>query len=359
MYWCGDELVFENYALRTRTGAPPLVCSILHLCGDWRTAREITSALNEYTEHSVSQVLSQLSKNGALERSDRERDPRLEAMESWKAWNPAAGYFHFSTKDTEFARDPAKAFEAMKRQARHDPMPLPVKNYRGAKRVRLPRGVRSGEFPEVLRNRRTWRKYGREAVSREALAQALELTFGIQDWVEVPGLGRAAIKTSPSGGGLHPIEAYVLAQNVQGLKKGFYHYNAARHELEWLRQGVGLATLERSLGSQWWFAKGAFLILMTAVFGRTRWKYDFPRVYRAILLEAGHLCQTFCLAATWLGLAPFCSIALTDTRWEKWLGIDGITESIIYAAGAGTRPKEMSDAHIKMIGKGLALVRAR
>jgi SagB-type dehydrogenase family enzyme len=112
--------------------------------------------------------------------------------------------------------------------------------------------------------------------------------------------------------------------------------------------------LQRNLGNQWWFAKGAFLVLMTAVFGRTRWKYDFPRVYRGILLEAGHLCQTFCLTATWLGLAPFCTIAQTDTQWEKWLGIDGVRESMIYVAGAGTLPADMRDAHIGMIGKGTA-----
>lgn len=354
VYWQDGELVFENYALRTRLSSDPLVCSILHSCGEWRSASEIASALSEYTESSVTKALCRLSEHGVLERSDRKRDPRLDAMESWKGWNPAAGFFHFSTKDTEFVRDPAGAFEELKRRAKHDPMPLPVKSYPKAERIKLPRGGRKGEFPNVLRNRRTWRKYGQDSVSLESLAQVLELTFGIQGWVDVPGLGRAAMKTAPSGGDLHPTEAYVLVQRVKGLRRGFYHYNAGRHELEWLRGGIAEATLERNLGSQWWFAKGAFLVAMTAMFGRTRWKYDYPRVYRAILLEAGHLCQTFCLAATWLGLAPFCTIAQTDTQWETWLGIDGINESIIYVAGAGTRPAVMTDAHLGTIGKGTA-----
>jgi hypothetical protein len=54
-----------------------------------------------------------------------------------------------------------------------------------------------------------------------------------------------------------------------------------------------------------------------------------------VLVEAGHLCQTFCLAATWLGLAPFCTMALADSAIEKDLAIDGINESILYAAGVG------------------------
>jgi len=74
---------------------------------------------------------------------------------------------------------------------------------------------------------------------------------------------------------------------------------------------------------------------MTAVFPRTMWKYDFPRAYRVVLLDAGHLCQTFCLVATWLGLAPFCTAALKDTLIEGDLGIDGIRESVLYIAGLG------------------------
>jgi SagB-type dehydrogenase family enzyme len=351
LYWQDGELVFENYALRTRMSADPVVCSILHFCDKWQSLRKITTFLNNYSEASIRETLEQMWANGVLERSDHKRDPRVLAMESWTDWNPAAGFFHFSTKDTPFTSDPSGALREFQRRTTHDPMPMPVKEYPNAKRIRLPITGSTGEFAEVLNARRTWRKYGPEPVSLAAFSQIMQLTFGIQGWVDVPGLGRAAMKTSPSGGDLHPIEAYVLAQRVKGLKRGLYHYNGARHELEWIRAGVSRKTLERNLGSQWWFARGAFLVLMTAVFGRTRWKYKFPRVYRSILLEAGHLCQTFCLTATWLKLAPFCTIAQADTKWEQWLGIDGVDESIIYVAGAGTKPKDMREAHLGMLGK--------
>jgi SagB-type dehydrogenase family enzyme len=353
LYWQDGELVFENYALRTRTVAEPLVCSMLDYCDEWRNAAEVASQLGNYDEASVRRTLDRLHKAGVLDRSDQKRDLRVEAMESWAAWNPAAGFFHFSTKDTEFAENQAEAFAELKRRARQEPMPLACKNYAKAPRITLPRLDAEGEFLAVLKRRRTWRKFGREAVSLEAVAEILELTFGIQGWVNVPGLGRAAVKTSPSGGGLHPIEAYVLAQRVNGLKAGIYHYSAERHELEWLRGGVSRRELERSLGHQWWFTRGAFLVLMTAVFGRTQWKYDSARAYRVVLAEAGHLGQTFCLAATWLGLAPFCTMAVRDTKCEEWLGIDGVTESILYVTGAGTRPgeSEMKDANILRVGR--------
>jgi SagB-type dehydrogenase family enzyme len=79
-------------------------------------------------------------------------------------------------------------------------------------------------------------------------------------------------------------------------------------------------------------------MFMTAVFQRNQWKYRDSAAYRTVILDAGHMCQTFCLTATWLGLAPFCTMALADSKVEKDLGLDGISESAIYAAGVGTRP---------------------
>jgi SagB-type dehydrogenase family enzyme len=81
------------------------------------------------------------------------------------------------------------------------------------------------------------------------------------------------------------------------------------------------------------------MVFFTALFERQLWRYPYARAYRAALVEAGHVCQTFCLAATWLGLAPFSVMGLADSRIEKDLGIDGIAESVLYAAGVGVRPR--------------------
>ncbi len=172
----------------------------------------------------------------------------------------------------------------------------------------------------------------------EKLASLLGLSFGVQWWVDLPGMGRVALKTSPSGGARHPIEAYVLVLRVRGLPRGLYHYAAGAHRLELLRGGASAAEAIRYLNGQSWFGGAAAVVLMTALFARTQWKYPGPRAYRAILIDAGHVCQTFCLVATWLGLAPFCTMALADSRIEADLGIDGVTESVLYAAGVGTPP---------------------
>ncbi|MGH9793102.1 MAG: nitroreductase family protein, partial [Candidatus Acidiferrales bacterium] len=64
------------------------------------------------------------------------------------------------------------------------------------------------------------------------------------------------------------------------------------------------------------------------------------RAYRVVLADAGHLCQTFYLVATWLGLAPFATMALADSQIERALGVDGVKEVALYAAGVGVPPRD-------------------
>jgi SagB-type dehydrogenase family enzyme len=80
------------------------------------------------------------------------------------------------------------------------------------------------------------------------------------------------------------------------------------------------------------------MVFFTAVFKRIMWRYPYSRAYRAALAEAGHICQTFCLTATWRGLAPYCLMALADSLIERDLGLDGIHEAVLYAAGVGRPP---------------------
>ena len=51
-------------------------------------------------------------------------------------------------------------------------------------------------------------------------------------------------------------------------------------------------------------------------------------------------------------------MALQDSKWEEWLGIDGVSESVLYVAGAGARPRatEMQDANILTSGKGAVAI---
>lgn len=338
-YWEGSQLVFENYATATRISAEPITGTILHFFDRWQPVESLIAQLADYTPASLRAAVKILERHSLLYRSDRPDDSRNVAA-AWASWNPAAGFFHFSTKDVCYDDDHAAIAARLREKAARTSVPRATKRYPEKLQVALPRIAASGEFPNVLLARRTWRNFSRRAMTLQELSTLLGLTWRVQDWLEIDGIPPVPLKTSPSGGARHPIEAYVLVSRVEGLPRGLYHYAADRHRLELLRRGSSARQIIRYLPTQTWFGSAAALVLMTAVFRRTQWKYDFPRAYRVVLAEAGHFCQTFCLTATWLGLAPFCTMALADSRIEADLGIDGVNESVLYAAGVGVRPAD-------------------
>jgi SagB-type dehydrogenase family enzyme len=173
------------------------------------------------------------------------------------------------------------------------------------------------------------------------LATLLGLSAGVQKWVRVGGRD-LPLKTSPSGGARHPVEAYVVARRVSGLANGIYHYHAGRHALERIGRAPALTQLKRYMPHSGHFSAAPALVFFSAVLERPLWRYPYSRAYRAALIEAGHVAQTFCLAATALGLAPFSLMGLADDVIEQDLGLDGIKEPVLYAAGVGHRPPRTS-----------------
>ena len=338
-YWDDGRFVVHNFASRRAVQATPVITRILEICDDWQPLAAILDAMCGYEDASVRRAVDQMVDHSLLRRSDQPATATDRAMAAWTKWNPAAGFFHFTTKDERFPASPEDADRQWQRYGPQAPMPRPVKSYGKHATVTLPAAKRDGEFPNLLGARRTWREFSLRPVELADLATVLALTWGVQKWGRVPGEGRIALKTSPSGGARHPGEVYVLALRGKGLERGVYHYAADRHRLTRLAGGATRRDVRAYLPGQPWYESAAVLLLMTAVFPREQWRYHFPRAYRAVLLDAGHLCQTCCLVATWLGLAPFCSMAFPDSRIERDLGIDGVTESALYIAGLGMPPR--------------------
>lgn len=328
----------ENFATGRLVAGLPIVQRILTACDRWRTIADVSRLLPEYPRHSIAPLIRSLAELALLQRSDRDIRGVEARLEAWGRWNPAAAYFHCATRDVKYSTDLEAAGRQMRAKARRDSLPAAVKRYRGQPVTRLPKPDTDGEFARVLQDRRTWRRFSRTPSTLAQLSDVLGLTFRVQRWIELPGIGRVALKTSPSGGARHPIECYVVALRVRGLPRGLYHYRADTHALERLPRTVTARHVARYLPGQGWYGNASVVVLMTAVFARTRWRYSSPRAYRVVLAETGHLCQTFCLAASWRGLAPFCTMALADSVIERDVGIDGISEAVMYAAGFGTRP---------------------
>jgi SagB-type dehydrogenase family enzyme len=335
-YWRGGTLIASNYATGTKVEVPPKACELLSVCDDWTKLDDLERA-SFVPSSTFAATIDRMVELTLLERSDRPRDPRVAAMDSLRLWNPQAGFFHATTKDVPFVSPRVAA-----RRARMGPKPAPappaIKRYTNCETINLRRPSRDDDFARVFYARRTWRRYSSQPVTLDELGAILALAAGVQHWVEDTDV-TIPLKTSPSGGARHATECYVVARDVKGLKKGIYHYAPARHGLTRIGKAVSIERVRSYVPGSEYFAKASALVFFTAVFARILWRYPYARAYRAALIESGHVCQTFLLAATKLGLAPFSVMALADSIIERDLGIDGISESVLYAAGVGRRPR--------------------
>lgn len=341
LHWADGALLLQNYAVPCSVRAHPAIIELLDRFGTWTSLDDYLAGQPANLRESGERLVTELHRHRFLWRSDDARLPAERAMEAWDKWNPTAGLFHMATKDTPFV-DLEDFVAHLVDKQETQPRPAAVKRYADAPCVELPGPRLGGRFPAVLRARRTWRRFGPEPVDLASLSTLLHLSFAVQRWTAAAGEGRVPLKTSPSGGARHPLEAYVVVRHVADVEPGVYHYAADVHRLERLTVAGDTPAFDDLLPTQWWYADAGALVLLTAVFERTRWRYEGPRAYRAVLIEAGHVCQTFCLTATWLGLAPFCSMALADSAIEKMLGLDGVSESVLYAAGVGRQPAQSS-----------------
>ena len=335
-FWREGRLAFHNFDRRVTIAGRPINCELLDFFSAWRTPEAAVTRFAEYSPRSVRSAVLKLAKYGLLLRQgspEVSKDARI--AKEWSAWLPA-GSFHFATKDVPYLDRSHWSTARLKAAMPKTPQPELFKSLKGSKKMRLPpRALPDSEFARVLTARKTHREFSKKKLSLESVSQLLSLVWGVTGYVHSPRFGKLAQKTSPSGGARHPGEVYLMALRVEGLKAGLYHYHPVHHHLESI---AGTVTREKAwqyCAEQHYTKGAAALFLMTAVFRRTMWKYRQPRAYRVVLLDAGHLCQTFCLVATWLGLAPFCTAALKDSLIEKDLGIDGISESVLYVAGVG------------------------
>lgn len=335
--WRDGRPALENYLTRQFASVDPVALSILTFFDDWRPIADLVRAMPEFSPRSVRRAVATLVRSTFLLRAGSEEARQDEQLaRTWTTWLPQAG-FHFATKDTPFF-GPDEWPKVAKEILKESPPPF-VKRYPARTRRFLPEPRPTQDaFTRALFARKTHREFSGKAVPLDEISTLLYYTWGVTGQVQTATFGPLPHKTSPSGGARHPGEVYLVALDVDGLAPGIYYYNGHRHRLHLLRGGrFRRQLLDYSIG-QIHVAKAAAVFLMTAYFPRSMWKYKSPRAYRVVTLDAGHLAQTFCLVAAWLGLAPFTTAALRDTAIEDALGIDGISESALYLVGVGMPP---------------------
>ncbi len=209
--------------------------------------------------------------------------------------------------------------------------PETYKTYPSAKTIPL-----SSEFPDqslpfvdVLKRRRSIRSFSTQPLSKADLSFLLWASTGIQRREH-----GYEFRTAPSAGALYPIETYLIANNVEGLKSSLYHYNIEAHVLEEMKVGNFAEKIAHGALEQEMIAKAPLTLIWAAVFERSKWKYA-QRAYRYVYLDAGHIAQNLALAATSIGLGACHIGAFFDDEVNQILGVDGVAESVVYLSVVG------------------------
>ena len=206
----------------------------------------------------------------------------------------------------------------------------------------------------LIRQRVTCRNWDtKRMLSAEDLAGVLYRTFAARAVSDAPGI--AVMKRAvPSAGGLHPTEAYLLVQNVEGMTPGLYHYHPIEHALEPLgdvAEDESMALALRMVAGQRHFMKAHVVIVLASRFRRTFWKYrNHAKAFRAVVLDAGHLSQMLYLAATERGLAAFITAAVNERDIEEVFGLDPMLEGVLAVCGFGWRGELVDEVEFDPLG---------
>ncbi|WP_456477195.1 SagB family peptide dehydrogenase [Oceanithermus sp.] len=182
------------------------------------------------------------------------------------------------------------------------------------------------KFLDVLFGRVSERRFGNNPIPLHLLATIIAYAF--RPTGHCPSdFYNAYHKTSPSGGGLHPTEAFILVRSVEDLRAGLYHYYARRHELHLIReldQDYARDKLVSYTAGQPYTMHAGAGIILTQRFDRHYWKYyRNDRAALVLSMDVGALAQTLYLTSTYVGLPGFFTGAINAGDIEDDLGLHG------------------------------------
>jgi SagB-type dehydrogenase family enzyme len=196
----------------------------------------------------------------------------------------------------------------------------------------------------VIRSRRSVRKYSGKTMSLEDLATILFYAQGVSGKLHLDNMPETAalgkndeieVRTAPSGGGLYPLDLYIIALNIEKLEKGAYLYLPRRHAIKQVKKLDGNFNLSQ-IGK---FAeieaeKSNFLLVYGYKLFENSRKYG-DRGMAFAFIEAGEISENVHLICTAMGFGPCDVGGYAKHRLEKILGLDGLTGHVIHLTVIG------------------------
>ncbi len=164
--------------------------------------------------------------------------------------------------------------------------PEPYKTFQSTERVELVENLLVGRDPVSGVPRLDDISSG--MLDRAVLSTLLLHTNGVTAVLKEAEGREHFFRAAPSAGALYPTEIYVALRDLPDIADGLYNYQVRHHCLAPLLDGDFWNDLEDISFSHPAVRRSRCIILFSAVFFRSSWRYH-ERAYRRILLDTGHV----------------------------------------------------------------------
>lgn len=158
----------------------------------------------------------------------------------------------------------------------------------------------------------------------KTLGRLLFLSAGITKRASFPG-GDIYFRAAPCTGALYHIDLYIVADDIEGLEAGVYHFAPNDFTLKRLRRGNFKAYLTHATGDNPYIQSSPIAIICTSTIWRNSWKYQ-ARTYRHVFWDNGTILANLFAASCAYGVPAHLVMGFIDKEIERLLGIDPFRE---------------------------------
>ena len=127
---------------------------------------------------------------------------------------------------------------------------------------------------------------GGEVLGR--ISRLLYYTNGVTGMAQFAPESIQYYRAAPSAGALYPTEIYIAVRDQHPLENGIYNFQVRDHSLVPLWDGNFWQEFKEYGKGHESIDQAQILLIFTAVFYRSSWRYQ-ERAYRRILLDTGHI----------------------------------------------------------------------
>lgn len=194
---------------------------------------------------------------------------------------------------------------------------------------------------DAIVRRRSIRDFTGDPLELNQLATLLRAAAGVSASAEIKLASGDEIefnlRTVPSGGGLQPVDLYIVPLNIKALSPGIYRYQPVEDKLVVMGDGAQMMLLLKSFAgaiNMVSSSNASLLVLYVAKPWRSMRKYGH-RGLRFVFQEVGGMSQNLHLAVTALGLGSVDCASFFERDAHRALEIDGIYQTLLHSILVG------------------------